>query len=207
MANLLDRYLLFRLRTRRDPEAFTRIYDRYVEAIYRFSILKLPSVEDAQDVTAETFTRAWQYIYEHKEITNIRAMLYRIARNLIADKYRQTEPTIPLESVTFQQADASDIREGSDTSDKGRGKNLTEARADLALVVERLEILKEDYRDVLTLRLIDGLPFSVIAEIMEKKTGHVRVIYHRALKAVKQNETTQNEQGTEKKVARPADHK
>lgn len=186
MANLIDRYYLFRLRTKRDPEAFANIYDRYVEAIYRFSILKLPTAEDAQDVTAETFTRAWQYVYEHKEITNIRALLYRIARNLIADKYRQNEPVVSLDAVTNQADETSYIAQAKEPGDNSRGRNLVEARADLALIVQKLEILKEDYRDVLTLRLIDGLPFSVIAEIMEKKPGHVRVIYHRALKAIKE---------------------
>jgi RNA polymerase sigma-70 factor (ECF subfamily) len=77
MANIIDRYLLFRLRTKQDPEAFGKIYDRYVEAIYRFSILKLPTAEDAQDVTSETFMRAWQYVSEHKEIADVRALLYR----------------------------------------------------------------------------------------------------------------------------------
>lgn len=193
MANLIDRYLLFRLRTRQDPEAFGKIYDRHVEAIYRFSILKLPSAEDAQDVTSETFTRVWQYVYEHKEITNIRALLYRIARNLIADKYRREEPTVPLGSVTFGDPGASTQVQGQEPGDEGRHGRLIEARADLALVVKRLELLKEDYRDVLTLRLVDGLPFNVIAEILEKRPGHVRVIYHRALKAIQAVEDGQGE--------------
>ncbi|MBI5655037.1 sigma-70 family RNA polymerase sigma factor [Candidatus Uhrbacteria bacterium] len=188
MANLIDRYHLFRLRTRRDPEAFARIYDRYVEAIYRFSILKLPSKEDAQDVTAETFTRAWQYVYEHKEITNIRALLYRIARNLIADKYRQSEPVVSLETVTFTAEGTSYLARGQEPGDGQKGKELIEARADMALIIQKLGTLKEDYRDVLTLRLIDGLSFGVIAEILEKKPGNVRVMYHRALKAIKQND-------------------
>jgi DNA-directed RNA polymerase specialized sigma24 family protein len=55
---------------------------------------------------------------------------------------------------------------------------------ELALVMGRLERLKDDYRDVLTLRLLDGLPFSVIAEVMEKTPGNVRVLYHRAKKAL-----------------------
>jgi len=205
MAILIDRYLLFRLRTKQDPEAFARLYDRYVEAIYRFSILKLPSREDAQDVTAETFTRAWQYVHGHKEITNIRALLYRIARNLIADRYRQAEPVVSLETVTFGAIDASAITQGPDPSDQNRERGLIEARADLALIIQRLEVLKEDYRDVLTLRLIDGLPFDVIADILEKKPNHVRVIYHRALKAIKQQEQTSHEQGSSAAAPHPTE--
>jgi RNA polymerase sigma-70 factor (ECF subfamily) len=184
MANIIDRYLLFRLRTKQDPEAFGKIYDRYVEAIYRFSILKLPTAEDAQDVTSETFMRAWQYVSEHKEIADVRALLYRIARNLIADKYRKDEPTVSLETVTFLGSGTSTDTRVRELGDDRRHERLIEAQADLALLAKKLELLKEDYRDVLTLRLVDGLPFGVIAEILEKKSGNVRVIYHRAIKAL-----------------------
>ena len=186
MTNVFDSYLLFRVRTKRDPEAFARIYDRDVEAIYRYAFLKLPSKEDAQDVTAETFTRAWQYVSQQHEVTHIRALLYRIVKNLIADHYRKTGDVI-VESVTFHPDSTSTVIEHE--SDKGGGQALIEARADLSLILQRLDRLKEDYRDVVTLRLIDDLPFSVIGEIIEKKPGHVRVMFHRALKALQETDT------------------
>lgn len=186
MTNLIDRYLLFRIRTKQDPEAFARLYDRYVEAIYRFAALKLPTREDAQDVTAEAFTRTWQLVHDREDVVNVRALLYRIARNLIADHYRQAEPTIPLETVTFDdRITSTQVQRALDT-DHGRERQAVEVHADLALAIAKLERLKEDYRDVLTLRLVDGLPFSVIAEILEKRSGNVRVIYHRALKALRE---------------------
>ena len=185
MTNIVDRYLLFRLRTQQDPEAFARLYDRYVEAIYRFAILKLSSKEEAEDVTSEVFTRAWQYLQERHDVLHFRALLYRIARNLIADKFRRAEPVISLESVTFDRLGTSTLNEGRfEPGDKGRNQALTEAQAEASLILDKLERLKEDHRDVLTLRLIDGLPFSVIADILEKNVGTVRVIYHRAVKAL-----------------------
>lgn len=189
MTSLYDSYLLFRIRTKRDPEAFARIYDRYVEAIYRFAYLKLPGEEEAKDITAETFTKCWQYLSENHSVTHIRALLYRILRNLIADYYRSKRDQVSLNevadgSVTLEGDSPSHSIEGVE-SDQGSGRRLAEARADLALILKRLERLKEDYRDVLMLRLVDDLPFSVIAEILEKKTGHVRVIFHRGLKALK----------------------
>jgi RNA polymerase sigma factor (sigma-70 family) len=69
-------------------------------------------------------------------------------------------------------------------SDGESGKRLIEARADLALVLTNVSRLKEDYQDVLLLRLIDGLSFGDIAKITEKSEGNVRVIFHRALKAL-----------------------
>ncbi len=187
MANLVDKYLLYRLKIARDPEAFAKIYDRYVEAIYRFAFLKLPSKEDAQDITHETFTKAWQYINENNEIANIKALLYRIARNLIIDKYRQRGKEISVQSVTFDDAVASTYIQAQD-SDKGAAEEAMRSGAEVALLLRKIRILKEDYRDVLSLRLVDGLSFGLIATILEKNPGHVRVIYHRALKALKEHE-------------------
>lgn len=59
-----------------------------------------------------------------------------------------------------------------------------EAKVDLSLVLEKIGRLKEDFRDVLTLRLVDGLGYGDIARILEKTPGHVRVIFHRAMKAL-----------------------
>ncbi|MFZ2803642.1 MAG: sigma-70 family RNA polymerase sigma factor [Patescibacteria group bacterium] len=175
------------MKTKRDPEAFARIYDRHVEAIFRFAYLKLPRKEDAQDVTAETFTKTWQYLNENTEVVHIRALLYRIARNLIADFYRgrKHEPSVE-ELVTIEGSGASQGSEGGlpELARLPTSKSQAEPRAELALVFTRLTRLKEDYRDVLMLRLVDDLPFSVIAEILGKTQGNVRVIYHRGIKAL-----------------------
>lgn len=187
MSNLIDRYLLFRIRTKRDPEAFAKIYDRYVKAIYRFTLLKLPSKEEAQDITAETFTKVWNYLQDHNEVANLRALLYRVARNLIADFYRAQKPDQSLSAtVTITQGDTSIYMELEQTSDQGREKDLVEARTEMSLILRQLEKLKDDYRDVVALRLIDGLAFADIAEILGKTSGHVRVIFHRAIKTLKE---------------------
>lgn len=197
MSNLFDRYLLFRLRTKRDPLAYAKIYDRYVKALYRFTLLKLPSKEDAQDVTAEAFTKTWNYLQNNHEVGNIRALLYRVARNLIADYYRSN--SIKAESgrmlVTFDADITSTNTDGDETieakaisGDHGREREIIEARAELSLILQKLEKLKEDYRDVVTLRLVDGLDFEDIAEILGKTKGNVRVIYHRAIKALADND-------------------
>lgn len=182
MNHLVDQYLLYRIRAKRDAEAFGRLYDRYVTAIYRFVYLKLPSKEVAEDVTSETFLRGWQYIQQAEQIDNIRALFYKIARHLIADYYRKQETT-ERQVVTFSPSETSSLHEG-EFSDEHAGRLMMEARADVALVLERISRLKEGFQDVLTLRLIDGLSFGDIATVLGKTPGHVRVMFHRALKAL-----------------------
>lgn len=181
MTNFYDQYLLFRLKTRRDKEAFGKIYDRYVNDIFRFVVLKLPSRETAEDISAETFLRCWQSIQQNVEISHIRAFLYKIARNLVVDHYRKSESIGT--TVTFEAFGTSSPIE-ADFSDREKNRALIEARADTRLLLDRIDRLKEDYRDVLTLRLIDDLSFGDIAMILEKTSGNVRVIYHRAIKAL-----------------------
>ena len=185
MTNLIDKYLLFRIRTKRDPEAFAKLYDRYVMAIFRFVFLKLPSREAAEDVTSEAFLRCWQWIQQNREISNFRALLYRIARNLVADNYRKTKENFSLDAqvVTETEFATSTIVLG-DIADGRQGQKVIEARAELSLVIQRVAKLKEDYQDVVTLRLVDGLDFGDIAQVLEKTPGHVRVIYHRAMKTL-----------------------
>mgnify|MGYP001620119230 CR=1 FL=1 len=96
MSNLIDRYLIFRIRAKRDSDAFAEIYDKYVNAIYRFVFLKVPSTEDAQDITAEVFTKLLNVLNENQRVTYVRALLYKMARNLIADFYRKRQPTQSL---------------------------------------------------------------------------------------------------------------
>lgn len=181
MRNLVDRYLLFRLHAHQDPEAFARLYDRYAVAIYRFIYVKVSSKEKAEDLTSETFLHAWDYALKQTEIRDIRALFYQIARRLVIDQYRRDQTHEPG-SVTFSSDRASSLEETM--SDSLRGQRQIEAQADFSLLMERLSHLKEDYQDVLVLRLVNGLSFAAIGEILAKTAGNVRVIYHRATKAL-----------------------
>lgn len=183
MNQLVDRFYVYRIRTHRDAEAFGRLYDRYVTHIYRFVYLKLPSRETAEDVTSETFLRFWQYVQQNQDIRNVRALLYRLARNLVVDHYRTRDKTAPLPLVTESDPfTSSDV--DTALSDRNRQSEIIEAKADLSLILDKIGRLKEDFRDVLTLRLVDGLNYTDIALVLDKAPGNVRVIYHRALKAL-----------------------
>ena len=57
-----EKYFLLQVQYRKDPEAFARLYDMYVSRIFRFVYFKVSSEEDAQDLTAEVFLKAWEYI-------------------------------------------------------------------------------------------------------------------------------------------------
>lgn len=182
MFSLLESYHVYRVRSAQDEQAFARLYDAYVEAIYRFVYVKISSKEQAEDVTAEVFLKLWQALQRGQEVRHVRGLLYKIARNLIIDVYRKRGAASDATSVTFSESDTSSYIET--LSDRGSGSRSIEAKADVSLLIEQIAQLKDDYQDVLTLRLVDDLSFQDIAEILGKDVGAVRVLHHRALKAL-----------------------
>lgn len=173
MSILELKFLAFRIHRSADVQAFGRLHDLQVERIRRFIAFKVARPEEADDLTSEVFLRAWEYMTAQK-VENVTAFLYRIARNIIADHYRKsgrTEPLTPaLEAVT--KAD------GSFTHD-------LEIREEATQLVELMQSLKAEYRDILLMRYQDEMSIGEIADAMGKTTNAVRVLLHRAKQAIK----------------------
>ena len=158
---------------------FANIYDRYIDKIYRFIFLKVGSQETAEDLCSETFLRGWE-AYEMKnekrKIENLGAYFYTIARNLVTDYYRKKgrEPMVIAEFASEEIVDPSqDIAEQALLN------------ADVDAVQQALPDLPDDYQNVIIWRHIDGLDFAEIAELMGRTEEAVRVLLHRALKALR----------------------
>jgi len=175
-----EKYLLFRAKNK-DPEAFSSVYDLYVDRIYRFIFFKVNKQEDAQDLTSEVFLKTWEYINQGKEISNLNALIYKIARNLVIDYYRKNvskEKEISLE-------DSQDLLEKEmEVIDQNWQK--IDVKIQTEKIEAKLMLLKNEYREVIILRYIDSLSIDEIAEILEKKKGAVRVLIFRALNTLRQ---------------------
>ncbi len=176
---LKEKFLLFELRIKKDPEAFGKIYDLYVSQIYRFIFFKVSNKEEAEDLTAEVFLRTWQYINEMgaETIGNLQAFLYQVARNAVIDYYRErAQKNLSTFSV---------VPEGLED----RGQNLKEKIQNASLMEETnraLRQLKDEYREVIVLRFIEEMSVSETAKVLGKSKGAVRVLLHRALKALRE---------------------
>ena len=160
---------------------YSDIYDKYVDKIYRFIFLKVKSSEIAEDLCSEVFLRGWQAYKSQNEkqksqnkIENIQAFLYQIARNLLADHYRETGRA-QLVSVEYAPI--------TDSSQDLEEKALVQS--DLEQVKAALANIKEDYREVIIWYYLDELQVPEIAKILDKSEGTCRVLIHRALKALR----------------------
>lgn len=183
-ANLVKKFkekqLLQQLKSH-DKEAFIKVYDEYVQDIYRFVYFKVGKEEESQDLTSMIFLKAWNYIQANSlsDSKTLRALVYKIARTSIIDHYRESSSKLevslddedhPIEIIDDQQDLAQDL-------DKA---------ADLALIRKQLPLLKEEYREVIVLRFVNDLSLEEIAAVTGKSRGNIRVILHRALAALKE---------------------
>ena len=177
MNTLKEKFLLFRIRTHGDADAFGELYDHYVKPIYRFIYFKVSSAEHAEDLTSQTFLKAWQYVQEKREVTHFQALLYSIARSNIIDHYRATKHEHL--TVTLDDEHASTVSDDA----ANRLRNDIDITLDATAVIARLQELKDEYREVLVMRYLDDMDTDDIAEALQKTPTNVRVLLHRATKA------------------------
>ena len=174
MNKITEKFLLHRIRTRKDTGAYAEIYDAYADRISRFVRLKVRTESDTEELQAEVFTKAWGYLCDN-QVGNLNAYLYTVARGVIADFYRKRASRIS----TVELVDAQSVDDGTDI------ERETAMRGDLAEVKEALEGLSEEYREIIVMRFFDQMEPSEIAHVLGKTANNIRVTLHRATHALK----------------------
>lgn len=177
-----EKILLLKLRTNEDPEAFVKLYDTYVKRIYSFIFFKVSNHEEAEDITSEVFLKAWRYINEKKDIESFSGLLYKLARNSVIDLYRSRSKQ--KESLSIDSEDGIEVVDTH--SWKANLSEDLETKIEMQKVIEALQKMKQEYRELVTLRYVDELEISEIAEITGKGQIAIRVTLHRGLKKLKE---------------------
>jgi RNA polymerase sigma-70 factor, ECF subfamily len=174
-----EKLLIYKIK-KNDREAFIKAYDLYVDQLYRFIYFKVGVREEAEDLCSAVFLKTWNYILGDnlKDHKTLKALLYKIARNLIIDHYRKNKAQ---ETVSLNADNAIEI-----IDEKQGAAEMMELKIDLLVLETRLPELKDEYREILILRFVNELSIKEISEILEKSKGNVRVLIFRALKAFKE---------------------
>src|SRR5512142_478607 len=129
---------------RHDRQAFAKLYDLYVDRIYKYIYYKSGRTDEAEDLTAQVFLKAWEAIGNYKwEGYPFSTWLYRIAHNQMIDYYRTHRETFPLDTARarISGVDPVEAAEHSFTSRKIR---------------EALQHLTHDQQREIILRFLEG---------------------------------------------------
>lgn len=154
---------------------FLEFYDILGPKIYRHALFRTSSKESAEDITSETFLRAWQYLIETKKpIRDFRAFIYKVANNLIVDHYRRQ----PKEPIFLEYDELKAIPKPEKIPDITYEK-------DMEKILRALNKLNPEQKNILIWRYVDDLSIKEITKIAGKSRANIYVIIHRALKNLK----------------------
>jgi RNA polymerase sigma-70 factor (ECF subfamily) len=153
-----------------DMTAFSALYERYATQVYRYLLVRVGNVHDAQDLTSQTFMAAMKGLKSFQGQSPFAAWLLGIARNKAADLFRQRRPVSELD-------EAVETAESGDEMDE-----IIDRQMAVEKVARKLQTISPDRAEALSLRLFGGLEVAEIARIMEKQESAVRMLVFRGLR-------------------------
>jgi RNA polymerase sigma-70 factor (ECF subfamily) len=162
-------------------ERFLKAFDEYADALFRHASYRLSDRERSIEIVHDTFTKVWGYIREGHEIDSYKPFLYKVLNNLIIDEYRRRKE-ISLDAILAEEG-----------NDEGSFKELHEGSVeeltfslDARKAIELVGDLPVVYREVITLRFVDGLGPKEISELIEESENVVSVRIHRGLRLLRE---------------------
>ena len=146
---------------------FQDLYESYATEVYRFAFWLAGDSFEAEDITSETFIRAWVH---HSAIRTetLKAYLFAIARNVFLQWQRKGKRQVALEDVDPDPAPGPD--------------ELVESRLEMQRVQRVLQTLPEIDRAAFVLRVQHELPYAEIARVLGLSLSAAKVKVHRVRK-------------------------
>lgn len=154
-------------------KVFVESFSSYGDAIFRFCMIKVSNVEQAEDMTQEVFTRYWQYLRDGKEMSNTRSFLYTIANNMAKDWYKKKK------AVSLDDR----LEVGQMPTDRAAGPEIV---ASYQEVLDTIEDMEQKDKEVLLLKYVEGLEPKDIAPILEETANTISVRLNRATARLQQ---------------------
>jgi RNA polymerase sigma-70 factor, ECF subfamily len=152
----------------KDPARFAELYEINFERVYAYAVRRVGNRAEAEDLTADVFHQALANLkrFEWRGIP-FAAWLFRIAANLISDRWQRSGREVADESGQIEAAQVSpkEIEE-------------VERRATLYRLVDTLP---EEQRRVVVLRFVEQKSIKEVAKQICKTEGAVKQLQFRAL--------------------------
>jgi RNA polymerase sigma-70 factor, ECF subfamily len=155
--------------TRANQEAYAALYRRYANSIYRYMLAYVRNVQDAQDLTEQTFLAGLEGLRSFEGRGQFAAWLFSIAHRKVMDYYRHERIHVPLDSL-------------AETAHPARQPDqVVEDRLDFEQLSLAIGTLAPDRAEVIRLRIFAELGVPEISELMGRSESAVRMLLSRAV--------------------------
>lgn len=155
---------------RGDQRAVALLYEIHAQRIFRYIVTRVPTVADAEDLTAEVFVRMVKGLPAY-QITGapFEAWLYRIAASRVTDFYRRND-----------RHSQTELDESLRDSELPPEEQILH-RQTLDHLRAALQQLPEDHQTILILRFVERKSHEEVAQILGKSVPAIKSAQHRAL--------------------------
>lgn len=144
----------------------------HLDALYNFALYLTRKPAEADDLVQETYLRAFRFSYRFQPGTHLRAWLFQILRNTFFTFYRIRDRETAVAEDGVPDWDAPMFHDAPDENSL-----VTETHTDLERAMRRLP---EEFRTVLLLAEVEGLPLEEVARVMACPVGTVKSRIFRA---------------------------
>jgi len=151
---------------------FERLALEHIDALYNFAVYLTRNPPEADDLVQETYLRAFRFADRFTPGTHLRAWLFQILRNTFLTFYRVRERESAIADDGVPDWDVPMFHDAPEDS-----SSVMEAHTDLERALRRLP---EEFRTVLLLAEIEGMPLEEVARVMECPVGTVKSRIFRA---------------------------
>jgi len=160
---------------------FETMYRSELPRVYNFFRYRLGDDQLAQDLTAETFERAWRHRerYRH-DLASFSTWLFTIARRIATDHFRKRRSNLPLEAAKR-------------VTDPQTLEDTAQQRAEFAYLAKLLALLAERERELVALKYGAGLTNRAIARISGLSESNVSTILYRLIRQLRAQMEKQDE--------------
>lgn len=148
-----------------------KAYSEHADSIFRFCLTQTRNRDIAKDIVQDVFIKTWEYVLQGNSVDNIRAFLFRVARNAIIDAGRKKK-SYSLDIL---------LEEGFEPADSENELASHQNRLDFERALLLIDDLDDIYKEPILFRYVEDMSIKDIAKILSEKENTISVRIHRGL--------------------------
>ena len=160
-----------------DQKAFNFLLDKFWDDVYGFQLKRIENENDAEDITIQTFSKAFDKIDTYNPEYKFKTWLIAISKNIHIDFLRKQKNLL---NEDLMHEDEQKVLEILDTAPSPEDKIITEQN--LAKLLRDIKKLKPRYQEVINLRFFQELSYKEISKELNEPINNVKVKLLRAKK-------------------------
>ncbi len=157
--------------------AFNILLDNFWNSVHNYQLKKLQNDNDAEDITIQTFSKAFDKLDTYNKKYKFKTWLITISKNIHIDNLRKKKSSIKAEP--YKEKD-NEIYHVADASPTPEDKIITEQN--LAKLLKDIKQLKPKYQEIINLRYFQELSYKEISDKIGEPMNNVKVKILRARK-------------------------